>query len=380
MVRNFFWKIKLPLAAVVFAVGVLGVFYTVHADPNIFRVSSSIQDDNDIGSGQAIVINFSDAVIPTTVLKDISIFPKETVEYIWENDNKRLVIKPSSYWKLEQKYRIKTSNGKSSLLFPVDFDFSFVTTNYPKIKNFYPLDGEKAVAVDMQNPIRATFDKSLEDFMVRFEVDPMEKLTYQLSSDKKAISLISKEDFKQGKKYSIAVLVKHKKESDSVYRKIYTTSFETVFPLAPEKWDIDPKIKLEQAKFYTRPQFQEGKYIDINLKQQVMVIFENGKPLDAFLVSSGKPGMETPVGLHQIKNKSPRVWSKKYSLFMPFWMAMVPSGEFGIHELPEWPSGYKEGANHLGRPVSHGCVRLGVGAAEKVYNWAEIGTPVAVHK
>jgi lipoprotein-anchoring transpeptidase ErfK/SrfK len=51
----------------------------------------------------------------------------------------------------------------------------------------------------------------------------------------------------------------------------------------------------------------------------------------------------------------------------------------GIHELPEWKNGYKEGANHLGTPVSHGCVRLGVGPAAKVYGWAEVGTPIVIH-
>jgi hypothetical protein len=66
-------------------------------------------------------------------------------------------------------------------------------------------------------------------------------------------------------------------------------------------------------------------------------------------------------------------------LYMPYWMAITPDGKYGIHELPEWPGGYKEGANHLGRPVSHGCVRLGVGAAKTVYEWASEGTTVVVH-
>ena len=91
-------------------------------------------------------------------------------------------------------------------------------------------------------------------------------------------------------------------------------------------------------------------------------------------------GMETPQGQFSIYNKTPRAWSKTYALFMPFWMAFLPSGEMGIHELPEWPGGYKEGANHLGTPVSHGCVRLGVGDAKEVYDWAEIGTPIIIHE
>ena len=47
--------------------------------------------------------------------------------------------------------------------------------------------------------------------------------------------------------------------------------------------------------------------------------------------------------------------------------------------LPYWPSGYREGTNHLGIPVSHGCVRLGIGPAKTLYDWAEIGTTVAIY-
>ncbi len=89
--------------------------------------------------------------------------------------------------------------------------------------------------------------------------------------------------------------------------------------------------------------------------------------------------MDTPKGKHQIYNKHPRAWSNKYGLYMPYWMAITTDGRFGIHELPEWPGGYKEGQNHLGIKVSHGCVRLGVGPAKVVYNWADIGTPVIVY-
>ena len=89
--------------------------------------------------------------------------------------------------------------------------------------------------------------------------------------------------------------------------------------------------------------------------------------------------METPKGTHAVANKSSRAWSKKYGVFMPYWMAIAPGGSFGIHELPECPDGGKEGTAQLGMPASHGCIRLGIGPAERVYNWAEIGTPVVVY-
>lgn len=122
----------------------------------------------------------------------------------------------------------------------------------------------------------------------------------------------------------------------------------------------------------------EGKYIDIDLAQQKLCQIEGQNVLGCYAISSGKPSTPTPVGTRYIIDKNPRAWSAPYGLYMPWWMGM--GGGYGIHELPEWPGGYKEGANHLGTPVSHGCVRLGVGPAQTMYNWADIGTPVYIHK
>ena len=121
-----------------------------------------------------------------------------------------------------------------------------------------------------------------------------------------------------------------------------------------------------------------GKYIDISLSSQLLTIFEGTNQLGQYQVSTGKPSMPTPTGLRSVVDKNPRAWSSPYGLWMPWWNGI--GGGMGIHELPEWPGGYKEGENHLGTPVSHGCIRLGVGPAQTVYNWADIGTPVYIHK
>ena len=96
------------------------------------------------------------------------------------------------------------------------------------------------------------------------------------------------------------------------------------------------------------------------------------------MVSSGKRGMETPTGEFKVMAKAVRPWSKEHGLFMPWFLQFTNLGH-GIHELPEWPGGYKEGANHLGTPVSHGCVRLGIGPAKIVYDWADVGTPIVIY-
>jgi hypothetical protein len=121
------------------------------------------------------------------------------------------------------------------------------------------------------------------------------------------------------------------------------------------------------------------KRIEVSLKTQKLTYYLGPKPMGSFPVSTGRPGHPTPVGTFAVNNKVPRAWSRTAKLWMPWWMSFV-GGTYGLHELPEWPGGMKEGENHLGTPVSGGCVRLGVGPAKTLYDWAEVGTEVVVKK
>ena len=117
--------------------------------------------------------------------------------------------------------------------------------------------------------------------------------------------------------------------------------------------------------------------IEIDLKTQKLIYLVGGQPWKDFLISSGKPGMATPAGNYKILNKSKKAWSKAYQLWMPYWLGLN-AGKIGIHELPLWPSGYREGESHLGVPVSHGCVRLGIGSAQYIYERVSEGTEVVI--
>lgn len=94
------------------------------------------------------------------------------------------------------------------------------------------------------------------------------------------------------------------------------------------------------------------KWIEISLSTQTLRYGQGPKVFDIFKVSTGKPGYNTPIGYFKILNKIELAWSKTYGLYMPFWMSFTTRGH-GIHELPYWPGGYREGENHLGIPVSH---------------------------
>jgi lipoprotein-anchoring transpeptidase ErfK/SrfK len=120
------------------------------------------------------------------------------------------------------------------------------------------------------------------------------------------------------------------------------------------------------------------KVIKLDLQKQELSRVLGGVVLGTYKVSTGKKSMPTPKGIYTVGNKSPKAWSKTYGLWMPYWLG-IQGRRFGIHELPIWPNGYREGANHLGIPVSHGCIRLGIGPAKLLYNWAEIGTEVVIN-
>ncbi len=123
-----------------------------------------------------------------------------------------------------------------------------------------------------------------------------------------------------------------------------------------------------------------AKRIEISLAEQELAYYLGDVELGRFPVSTGKKGSPTPTGEFKVYSKHPRAWSNRAKLWMPNWMAFYPTGLYGIHELPEWPGGKKEGEDHLGTPASGGCVRLGVGAAKTLYDWAPVGTKVVIEK
>jgi lipoprotein-anchoring transpeptidase ErfK/SrfK len=366
-------------------IGALGIVYGTRAYPEFFKTEVVLGNKGEIKPDESISVSFSNPVFQST-LKDLKVINKkasigqaEKIDLSWEDSGRRIVIKPQGLWKPENQYRIILPEGRNKMLAKVSsqsFDFSVV--KFPRVKSITPPDEEKDVVLGIEDPIVVDFDKSTKDFFVKFNLDPASDLTYENNPEKTQFKLLPSDKIKEGTQYRIKISVKYIKDSDENYAEIFSSTFSTK-PPTPQTWEKDYTLRLEQARKFSPALILTGKYVDINLAQQVLCTFENGKVIDCYLVSTGKRGMETPKGQFSIRNKAPRVWSKRYGLFMPYWSAVASDGSFGIHELPEWPGGYKEGAAHLGIPVSHGCIRLGVGPAKIVYDWADIGTPVIIH-
>ena len=359
--------------------GFFGTVYGIDLYPKMFHTDLSIEKNQSIDPVDPIVIDFSRPVDTGGYQGSATISPSADFSIKWENGNKKLTISPKTFWKPQTQYSLNLPQGKTKFFTKIEpAVFQFTTMDFPKITDVYPQNGAKDVGVDIEDPIVLNFNEPLGNFFIKADLSPGTGVAYQHNDDRTQFKLLPNGGMEYGTDYDMKVYIKYANDSDSNYHQIYESSFSTAVPPVIV-WDKDFSVRIEQAKKYTMPKIAAGKYIDVNLKAQVMTTFEDGKLLDAYMVSSGKASMPTPKGQFSIHNKTPRAWSKEFGLYMPWWNAVASDGSFGIHELPEWPGGYKEGAAHLGTPVSHGCIRLGVGPAKIVYDWAPIGTPVIIY-
>jgi lipoprotein-anchoring transpeptidase ErfK/SrfK len=96
----------------------------------------------------------------------------------------------------------------------------------------------------------------------------------------------------------------------------------------------------------------------VSLSKQIMVVKMDGEVVGVWRVSTGKKGFRTPKGAYNVKRMHARYFSRKYDN-APMHYAMFFRGGYAVHAT-----------NHvaaLGRPASHGCVRLSPGNAKKLF-------------
>lgn len=117
-----------------------------------------------------------------------------------------------------------------------------------------------------------------------------------------------------------------------------------------------------------------GKAILTDLANMKLELYEDAKLVDKFdIAAKGRKGTpwETPGGGYAILYKSEKHLSSIGKVWMPYSMQFF--GNFFIHG---WP--YYEGGQEVPEGYSGGCIRLETAAAKRVYEFAEVGTPVLV--
>jgi lipoprotein-anchoring transpeptidase ErfK/SrfK len=140
--------------------------------------------------------------------------------------------------------------------------------------------------------------------------------------------------------------------------------------------DLPEGVTYTPMPTHYAPAAEKPKCILIDLKRQFLGAYENGRLVASYPISSGRSGHGTPVGNFQVSKKDPTHKSSKYppprgGWPMPnalrFYLGRSSQTWFWIHA-----------GDLVGRPDSHGCVRLFLKDSKALYDWTDIGTPVKI--
>lgn len=119
-----------------------------------------------------------------------------------------------------------------------------------------------------------------------------------------------------------------------------------------------------------------AKSIVVSISQQRMWAYEGDVPVMTSLVSTGRPGFDTPTGLFtivvkkEIEDMEGLIGGEYYNVTdVPDVMYFTDVGH-AIHGT-YWH-------NNFGAVMSHGCVNLPLDVAAFLYDWTPMGTPVQV--
>jgi len=146
--------------------------------------------------------------------------------------------------------------------------------------------------------------------------------------------------------------------------------------------DIDTGI-MDIVDFSTKNTDLEGeKWMHVDLSEQEMQLMVGETAIWTFTISSGAWDTPTPTGTYYISNKQDlRIGGAWPHYRMPNWMGFTNVG-YGLHALPyladDSGAFWYEALDHIGTPVSHGCIRQLPDDSEKVYAFGEIGMELVI--
>ena len=125
------------------------------------------------------------------------------------------------------------------------------------------------------------------------------------------------------------------------------------------------------------------KWIDINVRNQVLVAYEGTKPVYATLVSTGEAGLDDPATTRATKRGIFRIHTKYLTSTMD---SRVVGEEFELRDVPYvqyFTEGYALHAAYwhdvFGQPKSHGCINLAPEDARRLFFWTGPEVPPGWH-
>lgn len=121
-----------------------------------------------------------------------------------------------------------------------------------------------------------------------------------------------------------------------------------------------------------------GQHILVDLSEQRLWAYENGGLVMDFLISSGRRGSETPLGITTVTDKLP---VHDYRWFGGGRLTyFIPDVKWNLRFRRHYYIHSATWHNNFGQPMSAGCVNVHPDDAEKIYEWAKVGAVVEIVK
>lgn len=131
-----------------------------------------------------------------------------------------------------------------------------------------------------------------------------------------------------------------------------------------------------------------GYFVEVDISEQKVYVFNNGSAVRTMVCSTGIPGSrdtETPTGRFKInesgKKRGEWFFSNQYKEGAKYWVGFI-GGEFLFHSVPmdENKNIIEEEAKKLGQPASHGCIRMSIDDAYWFYKTIPSGTDLLIQE
>lgn len=154
---------------------------------------------------------------------------------------------------------------------------------------------------------------------------------------------------------------------------------DTWYMIGPDEWVLQKYIARVTPNTQPPSGVTSDRWIDINLFEQTLAVYENRQLVFATIIASGADPFWTRPGVFQIYNKLD-------SAPMSGAFEADRSDAYYLEDVP-WTMYFDEArALHgaywrakMGYPQSHGCINLAVGDAHWLYDWAQIDDWVYVY-
>ena len=107
-----------------------------------------------------------------------------------------------------------------------------------------------------------------------------------------------------------------------------------------------------------------GKHAEFDWSRQVLVLANKGRPQVIVHTSSGKPSTPTVFGHYRFYRKQPG--TNSHGMYYSVYFV----GGYAVHGYPSVPT----------YPASHGCIRIPIPSAKRVYGWIGLGDDIWTYR